>query len=67
MGGLGAAPWRFRAPDYTAAADAAVRESLRGTPVPASWDPALTTAMQQRGLAIPEEAVASALFADLEG
>ena len=67
MRAFGAEPWRFRAPDYAAAADAAVGAALRGTPVPASWDPALTPAMQRRGLAISEEAVASALLSDLEG
>ena len=41
-------------------------QTLSGTPAPSPWDPALAPAMQQRGLAIPEEAVAATLLLDLQ-
>ena len=65
MRDLGAEPWRFGAADYAAAAASASGQPLTGAPVAASWDAALAPAMQQRGLAIPEEGVAAVLLRDL--
>jgi uncharacterized protein (TIGR02679 family) len=62
---LGAEPWRLGASDYAAAAGIASGQALAGAPVEASWDAALTPAMAQRGLAIPEEGVAGLLLQDL--
>jgi uncharacterized protein (TIGR02679 family) len=63
----GARPWRFCAADYADAARAvsSLGHPLAGSAIDAVWDPALTTAMQQRGLSIAEEAVAAALLQDL--
>ena len=62
-----ALPWRFRATDYEAAVPYAPHtlRDLSDAPVVASWDKSLTTAMQNHGLAIAEEAVVSALLEDL--
>ena len=62
-----ASPWRFGAVDYEAAAANAshTQRDLAETCVAASWDAALAPAMQHFGLAIAEEAVASALLEDL--
>lgn len=38
---------------------------LTGAGLTATWDPALTPAMQQHGLSIAEEAVAASLLPDL--
>ncbi|MBB5047272.1 uncharacterized protein (TIGR02679 family) [Rhodopseudomonas rhenobacensis] len=62
-----AEPWRFGAADYAAAA---ARISFFGLPlqgkaVTAHWDGALTTAMQQCRVAIPEEFLADSLLQDL--
>jgi uncharacterized protein (TIGR02679 family) len=65
MRAFGARPWRFGAADYISSADASPGVDLQGTPIAAQWDSALAPAMQERGLAIPEEAVASALLEDL--
>jgi uncharacterized protein (TIGR02679 family) len=62
---LGAEPWRLGASDYAAVAGIASGQALAGAPVEASWDAALTAAMAQRGLAIPEEGVAGLLLQDL--
>ena len=62
---LGAEPWRFCAADYAAAAGSASGQALTGAPVAASWDAALAPAMQQRGLAIPEEGIAAVLLRNL--
>jgi uncharacterized protein (TIGR02679 family) len=64
---FGAVPWRFGLVDYLAAAeDAAPGAGALGEKRrEASWDAALASAMQQRGLAIHEEAVTSVLLADL--
>ena len=62
---LGVEPWRFCAADYAAAVASASGQPLTGAPVAASWDAALAPAMQQRGLAIPEEGVAAVLLRDL--
>jgi uncharacterized protein (TIGR02679 family) len=62
-----ARPWRFAARDYEAAATSAppVRHELSGACVSASWDGTLAPVMQRHGIAIAEEAVATALLADL--
>ncbi len=64
MRSFAAAPWRFGAADYSAAASGLERE-LSGRRVEASWDPALAGAMAQRGAAVHEEAVVETLLADL--
>jgi uncharacterized protein (TIGR02679 family) len=61
-----AQPWRLGASDYTAHAINSSGQSLLGKPAPASWDAALATAMEARGLAIPEEAIAATLLNDLK-
>jgi len=66
MCSCGAAPWRFGAADYTAAAGTASGDALMGPAVAASWDAALPPAMTQRGLTIPEEGLAAALLLDLQ-
>jgi uncharacterized protein (TIGR02679 family) len=63
---FGASPWRFGAVDYVVAGATASGQALTGAPVAASWDAALAPAMEQRGLAIPEEGVAAALLLNLE-
>lgn len=62
-----AQPWRFATAEYEAAAVTApyMQHDLSGMPVIASWDSTLTSAMQNRGLAIAEEAVANSLLEDL--
>lgn len=64
----GAEPWRFGAIDYLAAVQTAANpaHSLAGNPVEASWDGALTFAMQEQCVAIAEEAVATSLLQDLD-
>ena len=64
----GALPWRFGAADYLAAVQRAPRpgHTLLGTAVQASWDEALTSAMQEQGVTIAEEAVARVLLQDLD-
>jgi hypothetical protein len=62
--GYRARPWRMTAADYLAGAGAA-QQPLTGEPRPTPWDPALAAAMQQTGLAVPEEFVADQLIADL--
>lgn len=64
---FGAQPWRFGAGDYVACDINPLGQRLAGTPVPASWDAALSPAMQARDLALPEEAVAATLLQDLTG
>ncbi|WP_129777085.1 TIGR02679 family protein [Peristeroidobacter soli] len=62
-----ARPWRFGAVDYQVAvarAPQSVRD-LSDAPVVASWDDSLTNVMQDRGLAVAEEAVVAALLEDL--
>jgi uncharacterized protein (TIGR02679 family) len=66
MRSFGAAPWRFRAADYAAAAREASGEILTGAPVAASWDAGLAPAMQEHGLAIHEEGLAATLLLNLE-
>ncbi len=62
MATFGAGPWRMATIDYLAATGAL---PLDGQAVEATWDPGLTVAMGQRGIAIHEEAVLSDLLADL--
>jgi uncharacterized protein (TIGR02679 family) len=64
----GAQPWRFGAPEYVAAVNAAPRpgQPLAGREVLATWDTELSAAMRAHGLAIDEEAVAALLLTDLE-
>ena len=65
---FGASAWRFAAPNYAAAVQGAATGShapLEGRPVPASWDPALTAAMQDTGRAVAEEALLHHLLPDL--
>jgi uncharacterized protein (TIGR02679 family) len=64
---FGARPWRFSAEDYRGYVPSSPGQTLTGTPTPAAWDAALTSAMCARGLAIPEEAVADTLLQDLQG
>jgi uncharacterized protein (TIGR02679 family) len=63
----GARPWRFCAADYEAAVSSApcTEHRLIGPPVAASWDSALTPAMQTHGLPIAEEGLAASLLQDL--
>ena len=65
---FGAQPWRMGAADYRAAvarATAAARAPLRGKAVAASWDSALTSALQAAQCAVAEEALADTLWPDL--
>jgi uncharacterized protein (TIGR02679 family) len=66
MRSFGAHPWRFGAADYTACVANAPGQALSGTPASADWDRALAPAMQERGQAIAEEAVAATLLQDLQ-
>jgi len=63
-----AGTWRFRAADYEAALRTApsLGHSLNGKPVEASWDAALTAAMQQHRISVAEEALAALLLEDIE-
>jgi uncharacterized protein (TIGR02679 family) len=63
-----AVPWRLEADDYENAASCAPhrQRDLDGVCIAASWDCALAPAMQRRGLAIAEEAVAESLLKDLQ-
>lgn len=60
-------PWRYDAATYRwwTASDRRGRP-LRGTPVEASWDPALTQAMERAGRSVEEERVLDPLLADLD-
>lgn len=64
---FGARPWRFGAGDYEAACSAAPGKEpdLAGAPVAAAWDAELAPAMERRGFAVAEEAVAETLLRDL--
>jgi uncharacterized protein (TIGR02679 family) len=61
---FGALPWRLDADAYRSAADAD-GPALRGRPVTATWDPALTQAMLELGVKVEEERVLDDLLADL--
>lgn len=56
-----AQPWRFLSGDYAATTG----RPLDGTPVAASWDPALAPKMKKHGSALDEEAVVDVLLQDL--
>lgn len=64
---FGARPWRFGAGDYLAAVDNMPSHArrLKGRPVDAGWDSALSAAMRSQGVAVHEESVAGILLADL--
>lgn len=64
----GALPWRLGAADYLAAIRGATadRQPLAAGQVRASWDEALTAAMEQHRVAIAEESLAESLLRDLE-
>lgn len=62
---FGAQAWRFCARDYVEHAINPLAQRLTGRSTVASWDASLAVAMQARGLAIPEEAIAAALLQDL--
>lgn len=63
----GARPWRFNVADYLAAVAQAPRPglALAGPEVRASWDGALTVAMQEHQLSIAEESLSDVLLQDL--
>jgi uncharacterized protein (TIGR02679 family) len=65
---FGASAWGFGAQDYDAALQAMsmATRPLSGNAVTARWDSALSAAMQIRGRAIDEEAVAASLLVDLD-
>ena len=66
MRAWGAHPWRLGTLDYEAAVSAShTRRDLAAACIVASWDAALAPAMQLRGRAIAEEAVAATLLGDL--
>jgi uncharacterized protein (TIGR02679 family) len=67
MRSFGARPWRFGAPAYLGYAPGSLAQPLAGPPTQAVWDSALQSAMIERGIAIPEEAMASWLVQDLQG
>jgi len=62
-----AMPWRFGASDYQSAVSCSPRSArdLSDVSVLASWDESLTKAMQDWGVAVPEESVVAALLEDL--
>lgn len=55
-------PWRYDAAAYR---ETASGTPLAGRPAPTPWDPALATAMTERGVRVEEEQVLSNLIADL--
>jgi len=60
-------PWRFTAADYRRAlADGAAGPPLEPPSAPTPWDPELSRAMTEAGVAVEEEAVLDDLLADLE-
>ncbi|WP_275298641.1 DUF2399 domain-containing protein [Streptomyces sp. 769] len=60
-----ARPWRMTAADYRAAAARTPHGPPPGRLTPAPWDPELTTAMAQHGIAVVEELIADVLLEDL--
>jgi len=62
-----AQPWRFEATDYLAAIQIAPSrgQPLAGKAVEASWDEALTGAMQRHLISVAEESLAASLLQDL--
>jgi uncharacterized protein (TIGR02679 family) len=63
---FGAKSWRFCARDYVDHVVSPMAQRLVGKPAAAHWDSSLAPAMQARGLAIPEEAIAPVLLRDLQ-
>jgi uncharacterized protein (TIGR02679 family) len=61
---LGGLPWRYSSRDYRDYAAAGI-DGLRGRPVTATWDHALSAAMREMGMSVVEEAVLDDLCADL--
>jgi uncharacterized protein (TIGR02679 family) len=71
IGGMGAAPWRFRAEDHRQAMSRATLTAtelrpLRGTVPDACWDPELAPAIRQAGVEVEEEFVIDLLLSDIE-
>ena len=60
---FGAHPWRFTALDYCAITQPG--RTLAGSPVDTPWDEGLRAAMESRGMAFDEEALAESLLDDL--
>lgn len=61
-------PWRFGADDYRSASEPSRRTAprpLRGPAATSPWDPALATAMEERGEVVFEEDVLDTLLGDL--
>jgi uncharacterized protein (TIGR02679 family) len=65
VGRYAAEPWRMSVGDYRAALDGGDSEPLKGSPVAASWDAALSEAMSDEGRAIMEERLIPRLLEDL--
>ena len=62
-----ALPWHMGTADYLQAARALTpQQSLHGVPAEPCWDATLEAAMNDRGKAIPEEAIVASLLADLD-
>lgn len=60
---FGAQPWRMGADDYQSAPG---RLPLSGRKIEADWDPALSPAMEARGVAVHEEALLPGLVTSLD-
>jgi uncharacterized protein (TIGR02679 family) len=58
-------PWRFDRESYLRAAQKRSWRPLSGAPAQASWDPSLSTAMQDRSVRVEEEDVLEDLLQDL--
>jgi uncharacterized protein (TIGR02679 family) len=58
-------PWRFETGDYLAAVDRAEKVGLGKHPVDAEWDGRLRPAMEEKDVAVEEEAVIEDLLGDL--
>ncbi|HET6563036.1 MAG TPA: TIGR02679 family protein [Marmoricola sp.] len=59
-------PWRYTAADYVAVVEGdPLSRALAGRPALSPWDPKLSMAMAEHGLAVEEEAVAEMLANDL--
>ena len=63
---VGAVPWRMSARDYLAGLRPGVAGPSVGRVTAAPWDAELAPAMQQAGIAVPEESVTEPLLHDLE-
>lgn len=57
-------PWRMDSPTVAAHSHVPGRP-LEGKPLPASWEPGVSEALQARGMALEEEQLLAALLADL--